>query len=102
MNKLAIAGLALVLSYPAFGQEPQQPFGRPGGPKAGNCISQYAEAPSYSAALLITTGFEIKAAIPGGLWLQKGKEVYFCNSGRAAEGEVICWKLRIPVRSQMC
>ena len=55
-----------------------------------------------SPGLLISTGFDIKAAIPGGLWLQKDKEVYFCNSGRAADGETLCWKLRIPVKGQAC
>ena len=43
-----------------------------------------------------------KAAVPGGLWLQKQKDVYFCNSGRAADGEMLCWKLRVPVKGQPC
>ena len=55
-----------------------------------------------SPGLLISTGFDIKAAVPGGVWLQKDREVYFCNTGRAADGETLCWKLRVPVKGQRC
>lgn len=100
MKVLGILGLTFGLTYGAAAQQPPQQQ-QPGTP-APNCITQYAEAAALSPALLINTGFEIKAAIPGGLWLQKDKEVYFCNSGRAAVSEILCWKLRIPVRVQSC
>jgi len=93
--------LALLLTCLAIGTawaQPQQPA--QGKPPA--CVSQYSEAAAMSPGLLISTGFDIKAAIPGGVWLQKDREVYFCNSGRAAEGETLCWKLRVPVKGQPC
>jgi hypothetical protein len=69
---------------------------------ANACLSQHVEAPGVSAAALITRGYDIKAAIPGGLWVQKDREVYFCNSGRALDNEVLCWRLREPVKGQPC
>jgi hypothetical protein len=94
MKLLGIFGLVSLLAGAAMAQQP--------GAKPPTCQSQYIEAPALSSALLINTGFDIKAAIPGGLWLQKDKETYFCNSGRALDGEVICWKLRVPVKGQDC
>lgn len=101
MKSLGLLALAWLTAGAASAQ---QPSGQPpaGAAKPSTCLSQYSEAPAFSPALLINTGFEIKGSVPGGLWLQKEKEVYFCNSGRAAEGEVLCWKLRIPVRGQPC
>ena len=97
MKSLLALTLVCLASGAAWAQ-PQQPAqGKP-----ATCLSQYSEAASMSPGLLITTGFDIKAAIPGGLWLQKDKEVYFCNSGRAADGETLCWKLRVPVKGQSC
>ena len=66
------------------------------------CMSQHVEAPGVSAAALITRGYDIKAAVPGGLWVQKDREVYFCNSGRALDNDVLCWRLREPVKGQVC
>ena len=66
------------------------------------CMSQHVEAPGVSAAALITRGYDIKAAVPGGLWVQKDREVYFCNSGRALNNDVLCWRLREPVKGQIC
>ncbi len=99
MKLLGVVGLACLASGVAFAQ---QPGGVPSSSKPATCQSQYAEAPAYSSALLLSTGFEIKAAVPGGLWLQKQKDVYFCNSGQAADGEMLCWKLRVPVKGQPC
>lgn len=67
-----------------------------------NCIYQYADAVGVTAASLIGGGFDIKAGWPGGLWLQKGKETYFCNTGSSREGQALCWILREPVRGQSC
>lgn len=100
MRLLGTIGLACLISGVAFAQQPGDPPSA--GSKPATCQSQYAEAPAYSSALLLSTGFEIKAAIPGGLWLQKQKNVYFCNSGRAVDGEMLCWKLRVPVKGQPC
>jgi len=100
MRLLGTIGLACLMSGVAFAQQPGDPPSA--GSKPATCQSQYAEAPAYSSALLLSTGFEIKAAIPGGLWLQKQKNVYFCNSGRAVDGEMLCWKLRVPVKGQPC
>ena len=58
--------------------------------------------PGMSAAGLIGRGFEIKGAVPGGLWVQKDREVYFCNSGRALDADNLCWRLREPVKGQPC
>lgn len=91
---LAIVCLASGAAWAQPQQPPQQ--------KPPTCVSQYSEAPAMSPGLLISTGFDIKAAIPGGLWMQKDKEVYFCNSGRAADGEILCWRLRVPVKGQSC
>ena len=69
---------------------------------ARSCQSQHIEQPGVSAAALIARGYDIKAAIPGGLWVQKDREVFFCNSGLALDNEVICWRLREPVKGQAC
>ena len=81
---------------PAAQQQQQTPAGQP------LCMSQHVEAPGVSAAALITRGYDIKAAVPGGLWVQKDREVYFCNSGRALDNDVLCWRLREPVKGQIC
>jgi hypothetical protein len=81
----------------------QQPAAQQQAPPAGQtCMSQHVEAPGVSAAALIGRGYDIKAAVPGGLWVQKDREVYFCNSGRALDNDVLCWRLREPVKGQIC
>lgn len=103
MKLHGLVGLLCLAATAAAAQQPAAPGAAPGsGAKPTTCQSQYAEAPAYSSALLISTGFEIKAAVPGGLWLQKDKDVYYCNAGRTNEREVMCWKLRIPVKGQPC
>ena len=64
--------------------------------------SQYTPMPGQSAAGLITAGYDIKAAVPGGLWVQKDREVYYCNSGRPLETEPLCWRLREPSAGNFC
>jgi len=93
--------LAIPLACLAIGTAWAQPQ-QPAQSKPPTCLSQYSEAASMSPGLLISTGFDIKAAVPGGVWLQKDREVYFCNTGRAADGETLCWKLRVPVKGQRC
>jgi hypothetical protein len=92
------AVLALVLFAPgaAFAQAPAA------APAANNCISQYEDMANASGASLFAAGYTVAAAVPGGLWLQKGKELTYCNAARAREGEVICWKLREPLKGQAC
>jgi hypothetical protein len=69
---------------------------------AKTCVNQYTGAVGVTPATLLVGGFDIKAATAGGLWLQKAKETYFCNTGRVPEGQPICWTLREPVTGQPC
>lgn len=62
--------------------------------QAPSCLTQYTPMPGQSAITMIRVGYEIKAAVPNGLWLQKDKDVYYCNSGRPIEGDVQCWQMR--------
>jgi hypothetical protein len=102
MKALVAIAVVSVLAGAAHAQ--QQPAAQqPAPPPAGQtCMSQHVEAPGVSAAALITRGYDIKAAVPGGLWVQKDREVYFCNSGRALDNDVLCWRLREPVKGQVC
>ena len=101
----ALVAIAVVsgLMGAAHAQQPAaQQQAPPQVPAGQTCMSQHVEAPGMSAAALITRGFDIKAAVPGGLWVQKDREVYFCNSGRALDNDVLCWRLREPVKGQVC
>lgn len=71
-------------------------------PPATGCLSQFEELVGKSAASLIAAGYKIAAAVPGGLWLQKDGDTTYCNVSRSREGEVICSKLRTPVKTQAC
>ena len=71
-------------------------------PAATTCVNQYADAPGTTAIKLIRGGYEIKAGWPGGLWLQKGLETYFCNTGKQLDNETLCWTLRDPVKGSAC
>ncbi|MCA0302764.1 MAG: hypothetical protein LCH95_10180 [Proteobacteria bacterium] len=95
------AGLSLAI-FPAVAQAQQAPAAPPAAKPAQTCQSQHVEAPGTSAASLIARGFDIKAAVVGGLWVQKDREVYFCNSGRAGDADNLCWRLREPVKGQPC
>ena len=103
MKALVAIAVVSVLVGAAHAQQPAaQQQAPPQAPPAQMCMSQHVEAPGMSAAALITRGFDIKAAVPGGLWVQKDREVYFCNSGRALDNDVLCWRLREPVKGQVC
>ncbi len=65
---------------------------------AASCLTQYNPVPGQSAITMIRAGYEIKAAVPNGLWLQKDKDLHYCNSGRPVEGEVQCWQMREVAR----
>ena len=92
MKTIVLAAIGCLVSW--AGAHAQQ---------ANNCMSQYAEAPAGTTpASLISAGHDIKAGWAGGLWLQKGKDVYFCNSGIVREDATLCWKLREPVKNQPC
>jgi hypothetical protein len=93
--------LAALLMSAASGAHAQQAAPAATAP-ARTCISQYADAQGITPAQLVRTGFEIKAAFPGGLWLSKDKETYYCNSGNPPDGAVICWSLREPVKGGPC
>lgn len=103
MKALIAIAFAFLLTANSYAQ--QQPAVQQQSPPQAlptTCLSQHVEAPGVSAAALITRGYDIKAAVPGGLWVQKDREVYFCNSGRALDNEVLCWRLREPVKGQAC
>jgi hypothetical protein len=103
MKGLVAIAVVSVLVGAAHAQQPAAQQQAPAQAPAGQtCMSQHVEAPGMSAAALITRGFDIKAAVPGGLWVQKDREVYFCNSGRALDNDVLCWRLREPVKGQVC
>jgi hypothetical protein len=76
-------------------QPPSQMQAQPAGP---SCLTQYTPMPGQSAITMIRAGYEIKAAVPNGLWLQKEKDVYYCSSGRPIEGDVQCWQMRDVTR----
>jgi len=65
---------------------------------APSCLTQYSPMPGQSAITMIRAGYDIKAAVPNGLWLQKDKDLYYCNSGRPIEGDVQCWQMREVTR----
>src|SRR5579872_1443395 len=71
-------------------------------PPATGCISQFEGLAGKSAAALLTAGYKITAAIPGGLWLQKDSDSVYCNVSLSRDGEVLCSKLRTPVATQVC
>ncbi len=66
------------------------------------CSSQHQEQPGITTADLLSDSYEIKAAVPGGVWLQKKKDVFYCNSGVTRDDETMCWKIRAPVKGQNC
>ena len=84
-------------SKPGQGQTPSPPQAQAPAP-APSCLTQYTPMPGQSAITIIRAGYEIKAAVPNGLWLQKDKDLYYCNSGRPIEGDVQCWQMREVTR----
>ena len=111
MKALFAFTAAILLAGSAYAQRPPAvqppPPAQPAPPPQAavpqmNCLSQHVEAPGVSAAGLISRGYDIKAAVPGGLWVQKDREVYFCNSGRALDNDILCWRLREPLKGQAC
>jgi hypothetical protein len=68
-----------------------------------NCVSQYVEVPGRTPAGLVASGFAIKGAVTGGLWMQKEQEVFYCNSsGRLQANQPVCWQLREPAAGGLC
>lgn len=98
MPKLVLT-VAFILgtAIPAFAQQAQQQA------PAQSCVVQYdSGSDKTSPAGLLSNGFSIVAAVPGGVWMQKGAEAYYCTVNRTQPGEPICWKLRDPVTVQNC
>lgn len=90
---LFLAGSALAWAVSGISQAQQ----------AATCMNQYADAEGATAASLIGGGFEIRAAVPGGLWLQKSKETFYCNVGRPSDNQkILCWTLQAPVKGGSC
>lgn len=103
--KMAMLGAAaLVFVFSAVAQAAdQQATAVPAANKVETtCASQHVAQPNLSATDLLAKDFDIKAAVPGGLWLQKKQEVFYCNSGIVKDGDTMCWKLRKPVGGQSC
>src|SRR5476651_1092839 len=97
MKKVLLAATA------AFFMTPFTVYAQQATTPAANCISQYEDLTGKSAASLVATGYGVSSAVPGGLWLHKDKELAYCNIGnRPREGEVVCWKLREPLKGQPC
>lgn len=97
----AIAAGTIAYSQQSTGPKPgqAQPPGQVQAPaQAASCLTQYTPMPGQSAITMIRAGYEIKAAVPNGLWLQKDKDVYYCNSGRPIEGDAQCWQMREVTR----
>jgi len=94
--KAHVAGaFALVLAAAASTAPQAQQTQPPAQPQpAPACLTQYTPMPGSSAAALIAAGHEIKAAVPNGLWLQKDRDVFYCNSGRPTQTDPLCWRLR--------
>lgn len=66
------------------------------------CAVQHEAQPGVSAAGLLADNYEIRASVPGGLWLQKQKDAFYCNAGIVAEGDTMCWKLVRLTRTESC
>lgn len=97
MHRITVLAAALVatsLIQPTYAQQAT--------PEVKTCANQYADASGVTAVKLIRGGYEIKAGWPGGLWLQKGAETFFCNTGRQRDGSVFCWTLQDPVPGGAC
>lgn len=89
-----LAGAAYAQSQPAYPPMAAAP--------AKTCANQYKDAQGVTPAQLLRDGYEIRAGWPGGLWFQKSKDAYFCNSGRVLEGAVLCWTMQEPVNGASC
>jgi hypothetical protein len=72
------------------------------GASPGDCTAQHQKYVGVSTSDLLARDFEIKSAVPGGIWLQKKKEVFYCNSGVTADNDTVCWKITAPVRGLDC
>ena len=97
----ALAAGTIAYSQQSTGPKPGQaqvPGQIPVQAPAASCLTQYTPMPGQSAITMIRAGYEIKAAVPNGLWLQKEKDVYYCNSGRPIEGDAQCWQMREVTR----
>lgn len=97
----AVAAGTIAYSQQSTGPKPgqAQPPGQVQAPaQASSCLTQYTPMPGQSTITMIRAGYEIRAAVPNGLWLQKDKDVYYCNSGRPIEGDVQCWQMREVTR----
>ena len=94
MKSLTLLALGIVLAGPAVAQ--QAPPTKP------TCVSQYLDAPDRTPAGLLAGGYDIKAAVTGGLWIQKDREVFYCNTGRIEPNRSLCWQLREPGPGGIC
>ena len=82
----SVAAGTIAFSQQSPGPKPGQ-VQAPAPAQTPACLTQYTPVPGHSAITMIKAVYEIKAAVPNGLWLQKDKDVYYCNSGRPIEGD---------------
>lgn len=103
-KSVVLLGLVtLLVASPAMAQQPSQGQSQAAVPTGAGCVSQYVEVPGRTPAGLLATGFDIKGAVTGGLWMQKDREVFYCNaSGRLQDRQAICWQLREPGPGGLC
>lgn len=100
--RLAVVILAAVLGAPNVQAQSEATSPSSPGGTGATCTSQHEAQPGLSVAGLLDRSFVIKAAVPGGIWLQKNKEVFYCNSGIMRDDETMCWKLRVPLKGLNC
>jgi hypothetical protein len=100
--RLAIVILTAALGMPKAQAQPEATSPRSPDGTVATCTSQHEAQPGVSAADLLDRSYVIKAAVPGGVWLQKKNEVFYCNAGVTRDDETMCWKLRVPLKGQNC
>lgn len=100
--RLVVVILATTLGAPTVQAQSEATSQRSPGGVLTTCTSQHEAQPGLSAADLLGRNYVIKAAVPGGVWLQKKSEVFYCNAGVTRDDETMCWKLRVPLKGQNC
>ncbi len=100
--RFVVVILATTLGAPTVQAQSEATSQRSPGGVLATCTSQHEAQPGLSAADLLGRNYVIKAAVPGGVWLQKKSEVFYCNAGVTRDDETVCWKLRAPLRGQNC
>ena len=101
-KRLAVVILTLALGAPNAQAQSEATTQKSSDGAGATCTSQHEAQPGVSVADLVGRSFVIKAAVPGGVWLQNNDEVFYCNAGVTRDDETMCWKLRVPLKGQNC